>query len=189
MKSIYWKFGKLCHFIPQESKDSASSLITEPLYKIGVPNMHKAYIDDLIPQAITIGNNFIASKNSMVIAHDASLFNHTGKHRIQEIIIGDNVFLGAGAIVLPGVTIGDGAIIGAGSIVTKNVDSNAVVAGNPAKFICSVKEYIKKCEDRGILFDTPESFKKYYDGTLSQKEIDEFQMKYVQQKKSKKEIS
>lgn len=56
----------------------------------------------------------------------------------QPIVIGNNVWIGAGAIVLPGVTIGDNAVVGAGSVVTKNVEANTVVAGDPAKPIKSV---------------------------------------------------
>lgn len=49
--------------------------------------------------------------------------------------IGKNVWVGSDSTILPGVEIGDGAIIGAGSVVTKNVLTNAIVCGNPAKFI------------------------------------------------------
>ena len=53
-------------------------------------------------------------------------------------MIGKNVWIGAGATVLPGVTVGDNAVIGAGSVVTKNVEADTVVAGNPAKPIGTV---------------------------------------------------
>jgi len=53
----------------------------------------------------------------------------------KPVTIGNDVWIGGGAIILPGVTIGNGAIIGAGSVVTKNVPDNVVVAGNPAKII------------------------------------------------------
>ena len=52
-----------------------------------------------------------------------------------DIIIGNDVWIGLNAIILPGVKIGDGAIIGAGSVVTKDVDDYEIVAGNPAKLI------------------------------------------------------
>lgn len=51
------------------------------------------------------------------------------------VIIGRNVWVGAGATILPGVTIGDNAIVGAGSVVTKEVPSNTIVAGVPARAI------------------------------------------------------
>ncbi len=53
----------------------------------------------------------------------------------KQIVVGDDVWLGYGAIILPGVTIGDGAIIGAGTVVTKDVPPYAIVGGNPAKVI------------------------------------------------------
>lgn len=52
-----------------------------------------------------------------------------------EVVIGDRVWIGYRAIVLPGVTIGEGAVVGAGAVVTKNVDPYTIVAGNPAKVI------------------------------------------------------
>ena len=53
----------------------------------------------------------------------------------RPITIGDDVWIGAGAIVLPGVTIGSGTTIGAGSVVTRSVPANVVAAGNPARII------------------------------------------------------
>lgn len=53
----------------------------------------------------------------------------------QPITIGDNVWLGGGAIVCPGVTIGDNSVIGAGAVVTKDVPANVVAVGNPARVI------------------------------------------------------
>ena len=53
----------------------------------------------------------------------------------QPITIGNNVWIGGNAVILPGVTIGDNAVIGAGSVVTKDVPRNAVAVGNPCKMI------------------------------------------------------
>ena len=94
---------------------------------------------------------------------------------------------GAGVGALAGSSGGPyGAIIGAGSVVTKDVLPNTIVAGNPARQISTVAEYIKKCEERGVLFDTPSSFEKYYENSLGQKEIIEFQEKYINSKFKKK---
>lgn len=54
---------------------------------------------------------------------------------IGDIHIGKNVWIGAGAVILPGVNIGENAVVGAGSIVAKDIDPNTVVAGNPAEVI------------------------------------------------------
>lgn len=61
----------------------------------------------------------------------------------KPITIGDNVWLGGGVIVLPGVTIGDNSIIGAGAVVTKDVPPDVIAVGNPARVIRSVSEVME----------------------------------------------
>ncbi|MFD4762123.1 sugar O-acetyltransferase [Streptomyces sp. NPDC058439] len=58
----------------------------------------------------------------------------------QPITIGDNVWLGGGVIVLPGVTIGDNSVIGAGAVVTKDIPPNVVAVGNPARVVRAIQE-------------------------------------------------
>ena len=60
------------------------------------------------------------------------------------IHIGKNCWLGAGVIVLPGVTIGDNTVIGAGSVVTKDIPSNVVAIGNPCRILREINEHDKK---------------------------------------------
>ena len=60
------------------------------------------------------------------------------------ITIGKNCWIGAGAIILPGIRIGDNVVIGAGSIVTKDIPSNVVAVGNPCKVLREVNEHDKK---------------------------------------------
>lgn len=55
--------------------------------------------------------------------------------RVRPVRLGNDVWIGHGAIVLPGVALGDGAVVGAGSVVTRDVDANTVVAGNPARVL------------------------------------------------------
>lgn len=90
------------------------------------------------------GKNFISGPQSIILAHDSAPLNLTGKRYVTTTTIGDDVFLGAAAIVLAGVTRGNRVIIGAGSVVAKDVPDNSVVAGNPARVICTVDEYLKK---------------------------------------------
>lgn len=58
----------------------------------------------------------------------------------KPITLGDNVWLGGGVIVCPGVTIGDNSVIGAGSVVTRNVPANVVAVGNPARVVRGIAE-------------------------------------------------
>ena len=73
---------------------------------------------DTLDELVVIGEGFISAPGSVILAHDASTITHCGKSRVEKTIIGNKVFLGANAVVLPGVKVGDGAIIGAGAVVT-----------------------------------------------------------------------
>ncbi len=146
-------------------------------YKHGTHFHNNGHIDTLNPQFVEIGNNFTSAPGSLIIAHDASTFLFCRKYRIEKVIIGDNVFLGANSVVMPGVKIGNNVIIGAGAVVTKNVPSNSVYVGNPAKYICTVEEYIEKCRARNVLYDVPESFLNEYksNSKLTQESIAQYQ--------------
>ena len=93
---------------------------------------------------IEIGNNVVLSAEVMIL--DSGLdINMLKKgdlsvHNDSFVIIEDNVWIGARAIILPNVIIGHNSIIGAGSVVTKNVKPYTIVAGNPAKVIKSLKD-------------------------------------------------
>lgn len=60
------------------------------------------------------------------------------------VIIGKNCWIGAGTVIVPGVTIGDNTVIGAGSIVTKDIPSNVVAVGNPCRVLREINENDKK---------------------------------------------
>ncbi len=95
---------------------------------------------------ITIGDNVTLAPRVHILAHDASFGVFTGKTRAANVTIGNNVFIGASAIVLPGVHIGNRVIIGAGSVVTKDIPDNSVAVGNPARVICTLDAYLEKEE-------------------------------------------
>jgi maltose O-acetyltransferase len=73
---------------------------------------------------------------------------HLGYTRIGKVEIGDRVFIGTAAIVLPGVRIGNDVVIGAGSVVSQDIPDNVVACGNPARALGSTDEWIaqKKLE-------------------------------------------
>ena len=93
---------------------------------------------------ISIGKDVILAPNVHILAHDASTKPFLNYTRIANVSIGNRVFIGAGAIILPGVTIGDDVVIGSGSVVSKNIPTNSVAVGSPARIICTLDEYIEK---------------------------------------------
>ena len=93
---------------------------------------------------IEIGDNVTMAPRVHILCHDASTKTFLGYTKIGRVTIGDNVFIGAESVVLPGVTIGNNVVIGANSTVTHDVPDNTVVAGSPAKVICSLDEYLAK---------------------------------------------
>lgn len=95
---------------------------------------------------LTIGNNVTLSA-CRILLHDASTKQHFNHSRVGRVEIGDNVFVGAGAIILPNVKIGSNVIIAAGSIVCTDIPSDCVAGGNPCKYIKSYDEFIKNNEE------------------------------------------
>jgi maltose O-acetyltransferase len=88
--------------------------------------------------SITIGNDCLIGPNVQLLAvsHAVEATQRLQKENFaQPIIISNNVWIGAGAIILAGVNIGENSIVGAGAVVTKSVVANTVVAGNPARKI------------------------------------------------------
>ena len=92
---------------------------------------------------ITIGNN-VTITNETLLAHDASTKKFIGYTKVGRVDIGDNVFIGYGAIILPNTKIGNNVIIGAGSVVAKNIPDNSVVIGNPCRIVCTFDDYVEK---------------------------------------------
>lgn len=135
-------------------------------YRLTVETKRKRYIESLVKMGlklgrhteiidtfffdpshcflITIGDNCTICPNVRLIAHDASTKKHLGYTKIGKIDIKEGSFLGDSVIVLPDVTIGPYAIVGAGSVVTRDIPPRTVAAGNPARAICSLEEYLER---------------------------------------------
>ena len=85
---------------------------------------------------ITIGNNVTLSYNVSLITGGLVVTNEGAArsvHSAKTIVIEDSAWIGAGAIILPGVTVGTGAVVAAGSVVTRDVKAHVIVAGVPAR--------------------------------------------------------
>lgn len=90
---------------------------------------------------ITIGDGTLVGPKTVIATINHALDPKDRASMTPSAVhIGKNVWIGASAVILPGVTIGDGAVIAAGAVVTKNVPKNAVVAGVPAKVIKTIIE-------------------------------------------------
>lgn len=108
-------------------------------------NMNCTFLDD---NKIIIGDNALIAPNVQIYTafHPTNATDRFGKFkkdgsfdfcktRTAPVSIGNNVWIGGGSILLPGVTIGDNVVIGAGSVVTKDIPSNKIAYGNPCKII------------------------------------------------------
>ena len=89
----------------------------------------KTFLDRTNPTGIHIDEYTSLTANVTVLTHDYINRKH------KDTYIGKNCFIGMNSIILPGITIGDHVVVAAGSVVTKNVPSNSLVGGNPAKII------------------------------------------------------
>jgi hypothetical protein len=88
-----------------------------------------AKLDLTNPRGIHIGEETYLASGSIIFSHDYSRALHC------DTVIGKRCFIGANAIIMCGIHIGDSVIVGSGAVVTKDVPSNCIVAGNPARII------------------------------------------------------
>lgn len=107
-------------------------------------------IDESYPWMLSIGDHVRICQGVILLAHDYawSVLKVAKQGRILgasgRVTIGNNVFIGMNTIVTRGITIGNHVIIGAGSVVTKDCQDNGVYAGNPARRIAELDDYLKK---------------------------------------------
>ena len=109
----------------------------------GFTRMEGVIIDPSHCWHISIGDNVVLAPRVHILAHDTSTKVFLNYTRVANTRIGNNVFVGAGTIILPGVTIGDNVVIGAGSIVVKDIPADSVAAGNPARVVKSLDEFLE----------------------------------------------
>lgn len=108
-------------------------------------NMNCTFLDD---NRIIIGDNALIAPNVQIYTafHPTNAAERFGKPKedgsfefcktqTAPVIIGNNVWIGGGAIIMPGVTIGDNVVVGAGSVVTRDIPSNKIAYGNPCRVV------------------------------------------------------
>ncbi len=101
-------------------------------------------IDGNWPWLISVGDDVTFASNVRILAHDASTVKAGAHCKVGIVRIGNNVFIGADTVVLCNTRIGDNVIVGANAVVTRDLPSNGVYAGNPARYICSFDEWKQK---------------------------------------------
>lgn len=138
-------WSKLKHFILMRNKVQYARFLG---VTVGdncriLANPKKAFGSE--PYLISLGNHVEVTDDVQFITHDGGVWTLREKFSnidvFGPIIVGNNVFIGHSTVILPNVNIGDNVVIGAGSIVTKDLKSNFVYAGVPAKIIKTFEEY------------------------------------------------
>lgn len=108
------------------------------------------------PWLVKLGKNVHIVSGTNFVTHDGGtlVLRHLDPdlELTDRIVVGDNVYFGMGALVLPGVTIGSNVVVGARSVVTKDVPDNSVVAGVPARIIRTFDEYLDSARKRSLGF-------------------------------------
>lgn len=142
---------------------------------------HNIYIDSQRPWMLSIGDYCKLTHGVIILQHDysRSVLRRVYGDVIGESMptsIGDNVFIGMNSVILMGANIGNNVIIGAGSVVKGNIPDNVVIAGSPARVICSLEEYYLKRKQRYIneAILTATTFYDYYNRYPSIEEMGAF---------------
>ena len=109
---------------------------------------HEVLLDNSCCWLLEIGDSVILSDHVKIYCHDASTKKFLGFSKMAPVKIGNRVYVGAGTIILPGVTIGNDVIIGAGSVVTHDIPDETLAYGVPARVISPISEYLSKEKER-----------------------------------------
>ena len=138
-------------------------------------HIFNSYLDSTHPHLIEIGNNCTLT-NCTLLTHDASTNKTLGRSKIGIISVGDDCFIGWGAIILPNVNIGNNCIIGAGTVVSKDIPNNSVVVGNPCRIIKKTSDYLNKQKElmnSGICYNYNFSKMSNIEKNMQKKELKE----------------
>ncbi|MGL5348240.1 MAG: sugar O-acetyltransferase [Peptostreptococcaceae bacterium] len=138
LKEMFAEIGEECYIEPPLRANWGGKNVH---FGKGVyANFNLTLVDDA---EIFVGDNVMFAPNVVISAGTHPVHPELRRKQAQynlPIHIGNNVWIGAGAIVLPGVKIGDNSIIGAGSVVTKDIPANVVAVGNPCKVMREINE-------------------------------------------------
>jgi len=106
------------------------------------------------PWLLSFGDNVYVAADVRFVTHDVSALMMSARtqdrrrfDRMGEIRVGDNVFVGLGSIILPGVSIADDVVVGAGAVVARSIDEPGVWVGNPPRKTMTIEEYEEKLNE------------------------------------------
>ncbi|GHH97529.1 acyltransferase [Neobacillus kokaensis] len=97
-------------------------------------------LDIMFPEKISVGRNTVIGYNTTILAHEYLI----KEYRLGDVVIGDEVMIGANSTIMPGITIGDGAIVSAGTLVHKDVPPGSFVGGNPMRIIYTKEQLAER---------------------------------------------
>ena len=152
LKEMFAEVGENCYIEPPLHSNWAGKNVH--LGKSVYFNFNATLVDDT---HIYIGDYTLLGPNVVIATAGHPILPELREKALQfnlPVHIGKNCWLGAGVIVLPGVTIGDNTVIGAGSVVTKDIPANVVAVGNPCKVLREINEHDKEFyyKDRRIKY-------------------------------------
>lgn len=106
------------------------------------------------PWLITLGMNVHITDGVRFLTHDGGTLLYRNQipdlEITKPIVVGNDVYIGNNAIILPGVTIGNNVVIGAGAVVSKDIPDNSVAVGVPARVIKTADEYLEKIKKESL---------------------------------------
>lgn len=147
LKEMFAEIGEGCYIEPPFHANLGGSSVT--FGKCVYANFNLTLVDD---GEITVGDFTMFGPNVTIATACHPVSPALRRHGLQynlPVKIGNNVWVGAGAIILPGVTIGENSIIGAGSVVTKDIPANVVAVGNPCRILREITEEDLRRYNRG----------------------------------------
>ena len=106
------------------------------------------------PFLITLGDDVTVASGVHFLNHDGTVLvfrrEHPDMDLVEPITVGDNVFIGLGVTIMPGVTIGSDCVIGAGAIVTRDLPAGSIAVGQPARAVSTIDAWWQKNQGRLI---------------------------------------
>ena len=149
LHNFFAEMGEDCYFEPPlRANWGRHTHVGKQVYA----NFNLTLVDDT---TIRIGDYVMLAPNVTIATAghpiEPSLRKKVGQFNMP-VTIGNNVWIGANSVVLPGVTIGDNSVIGAGSVVTKDIPANVVAVGNPCRVMREIGERDKQCYYKDLQF-------------------------------------